>query len=63
MTLRYAHLSPGHKRRAVDILGESINGQVAESRDNLVPIWSPESLSRFTPEAKDTELIDKYIVT
>ena len=42
MTLRYAHLSAGHKRRAVVILGESINVVSVENRDHLVPIWSPE---------------------
>jgi hypothetical protein len=25
MTLRYSHLSPDHKKRAVDILGERMN--------------------------------------
>ena len=31
MTLRYAHLSPDHKRRAVDILDSQ-----------MVAIWTPE---------------------
>ena len=37
MTLRYAHLSPDHKKKAVDILGQRIDiglipkGELAES--------------------------------
>jgi integrase len=52
MTLRYAHLSPGHKRRAVDILGQNINAGHAKSRLDLVPIWSPEeNLSKDSKES------------
>jgi len=38
MTLRYAHLSPNHKKRAVDVLGESIGLQEAPKSVDLVPI-------------------------
>ena len=30
MTLRYAHLAPSHKVKAVDILDNTFNGQVIE---------------------------------
>ena len=38
MTLRYAHLSPNHKKRAVDVLGESIGLQEKPKSLELVPI-------------------------
>ena len=38
MTLRYAHLSPNHKKRAVDVLGESIGLQETSKSFDLVPI-------------------------
>jgi integrase len=38
MTLRYAHLSPNHKKRAVDILAESIGLQEAANPSDLVLI-------------------------
>ena len=38
MTLRYAHLSPNHKKRAVDVLGESIGLQAVPKSLDLVPI-------------------------
>jgi hypothetical protein len=34
MTLRYSHLSPDHKKRAVDILGKRID-----------TIWAPKTIS------------------
>ena len=37
MTLRYAHLSPNHKKRAVDVLGESIGLQETSKSFDLVP--------------------------
>jgi len=42
MTLRYAHLSPNHKKRAVDVLGESLGMQTGSERLQIVPRWSPE---------------------
>jgi integrase len=42
MTLRYAHLSPNHKKKAVDVLGESIGMQKPLKSFEIVPIWSPE---------------------
>ncbi len=56
MTLRYAHLSPGHKRRAVDILGNSINAKATQNRDNLVPIWSPEQILENTQKDSLTQV-------
>jgi len=38
MTLRYAHLSPNHKKRAVDVLGESIGLAEKPKALDLVPI-------------------------
>ena len=37
MTLRYAHLSPNHKKRAVDVLGESIGMQKAPKSSETDP--------------------------
>jgi len=45
MTLRYAHLSPNHKKHAVDVLGQSIGLQKASTGFQAVPIWSPEAKS------------------
>ena len=45
MTLRYAHLSPNHKKHAVDVLGQSIGLQKAPASSAVVPIWSPEAKS------------------
>ena len=42
MTLRYAHLSPNHKKHAVDVLGQSIGLQKVPTGPQVVPIWSPE---------------------
>ena len=42
MTLRYAHLSPNHKKHAVDVLGQSIGLQKVSTSSEIVPIWSPE---------------------
>lgn len=38
MTIRYAHLSPNHKKRAVDILGESFGLQEVSKNLDLVPV-------------------------
>src|SRR5580658_7326202 len=45
MTLRYAHLSPNHKKHAVDVLGQSIGSQKGPMGSKIVPIWSPEAKS------------------
>ncbi len=58
MTMRYAHLSPGHKRKAVDTLDKMLRSNQDENfGHNLVTILQPEkedvSLSRYkisTPE-------------
>lgn len=42
MTLRYSHLSPNHKQRAVDILGR-----------RLATVMPPEQLSAIQPKALD----------
>jgi len=63
MTLRYAHLSPGHKRRAVEILGQNINARAVENRNNLVPIWSPEASGQIDHESHSTELVELHEVT
>lgn len=39
MTLRYSHLSPNHKQRAVDILGQRMD-----------TIWTPKPIAQKTPE-------------
>jgi site-specific recombinase XerD len=31
MTLRYAHLAPSHKTKAVEVLDNSIDGKIASS--------------------------------
>ncbi len=54
MTLRYAHLSPNHKKRAVDILGQSIGLQTAPRSPAPVPIWSPE------PKSENESSVNKY---
>ena len=40
MTLRYSHLSPDHKKRAVDILGRRMD-----------TIWTPEPIRKETVES------------
>lgn len=42
MTLRYSHLSPDHKRNAVDVLGGAINGKLAKNEPQPDTIWSQE---------------------
>ncbi len=39
MTLRYSHLSPDHKKRAVDVLGQRMD-----------TIWTPEPITQKAPE-------------
>ncbi len=43
MTLRYAHLSPGHKKRAVDLLDRQMDGQAGRNEKKFVPSVSPEN--------------------
>ena len=63
MTLRYAHLSPGHKRRAVDILGVSINVPEVKSRHEIGPKWAPEgSLSKNSKDAH-SQVLELHTVT
>ena len=53
MTLRYSHLSPSHKQRAVDILGSRID-----------PDWAPESVGEEAVEdefsAVKISLVEKH---
>ena len=51
MTLRYAHLSPDHKKRAVDILGK-----------NLVTGWSQEQISGKGQEIKNSQLPENKLI-
>jgi len=43
MTLRYSHLSPSHKQRAVDVLSKSMGDMCSNSEIEIVPIRSPEA--------------------
>ncbi len=63
MTLRYAHLSPGHKRRAVEILGQNINGSGTVSRFDLVPIWSPEASGDKGQKTSSSQVFEFNTVT
>ncbi len=54
MTLRYSHLSPDHKKRAVDILGQNINKAVPNNAGNLQEVSNFEKKGFFTL----AELID-----
>jgi len=42
MTLRYAHLSPSHKKRAVDLLDNQISDRLGKNEREFVPYMSPE---------------------
>ena len=44
MTLRYSHLSPDHKKKAVDVLGRELSKNQVKS----VPDTSPESIESET---------------
>jgi integrase len=52
MTLRYSHLSPGHKKQAVDILSK-----------NLVTIWSQKPIPEESEKISLSELFDTVEVT
>ena len=54
MTLRYSHLSPDHKKRAVDILGQNIHKAGPKTAGNLQEVSNFESKHFFTL----AELID-----
>jgi len=54
MTLRYSHLSPDHKKRAVDILGQSIHKLEPKTAGNLQEVSNFENRHFFTL----AELID-----
>lgn len=51
MTLRYSHLSPDHKKRAVDILGKRID-----------TFWTPEQMSEVDKKLTSTQLFDSKLV-
>jgi len=48
MTLRYSHLSPDHKKRAVDILGQNLHKIAPETAGNLQEIQSSENKTVFS---------------
>ncbi len=54
MTLRYSHLSPDHKKRAVDILGKNLGKVAPKDAGNLQEIVNSENRKIFTL----SELID-----
>jgi len=54
MTLRYSHLSPDHKKRAVDILGQNIHKTGFKNAGNLQEVSNFENKAFFTL----AELID-----
>ena len=63
MTLRYAHLSPGHKRRAVDILGQNINGLGGVGKKDSVPSQSLEAFGRGLDESTNSQHVNLQTVT
>jgi len=52
MTLRYSHLSPDHKKRAVDILGQRMD-----------TIWTPEGKSENPEKSPVPEILDNKSFT
>jgi len=52
MTLRYAHLSPDHKKRAVDILSRQMD-----------TFWTPKQNSKMDVDMLDSQLIYNDVVT
>ena len=52
MTLRYSHLSPDHKQRAVDILG-----------DRMDTFWTPDAKSKIAEKCSLQELVANKEVT
>jgi len=48
MTLRYSHLSPDHKKRAVDILGQNLGKVAPKDAGNLQEIVNSENKKIFT---------------
>ena len=51
MTLRYSHLSPDHKKRAVDILGKRMD-----------TFWTPEQMPEVDKKLTSPQLFDNKIV-
>ena len=58
MTIRYSHLSPDAKRRAVDLLGQRIAADSTKHSDNLVTKTKSAELS--TKANSDNSLILKH---
>jgi integrase len=54
MTLRYAHLSPDHKRRAIDLLGSVVNEGLKEKEHISVPTASP---ARIVESEEESEVL------
>lgn len=48
MTLRYSHLSPDHKKRAVDILGQNLHKPAPKNAGNLQEIINSENSLGFS---------------
>ena len=51
MTIRYSHLSPSHKKRAVDILGRQMD-----------TIWTPEPIPRISQKLSVTQVAENTSV-
>ncbi len=51
MTLRYSHLAPSHKQRAVDILGKKVD-----------TFWTLEHKTDSAPETGFSQVIDNQLV-
>jgi integrase len=52
MTLRYSHLSPDHKKRAVDVLSRQ-----------MVTNWSQEPISEISEKVEKPQLFENTVVT
>lgn len=53
MTLRYSHLSPDHKKRAVDLLKEEFDRGIGQNKNNFVPISPPEGNQQEVKEIEE----------
>jgi len=51
MTLRYSHLSPDHKKRAVDVLGKRLD-----------TFWTPKQIEEKAQEIETLQLIENKLV-
>ncbi len=61
MTLRYSHLSPDHKKRAVDILGQNLHRIAPKDAVNLQEIKNSENKTVFSlAQLIDTEKVGVF---